>query len=212
MGRSVMPSESSIAAPSTSRLEAREESRASSWLPWMACGWASLYAAYRGYYALGGTLGMFGTPVSDEQWRFVNRVAAVLLVLAAMLAAISPQLWKRPRARAVLVGVGWIITVGCVMHALVDETTRILSLAGVLHMELPFFTTIDQRAADLQDIFLNEPWFFVEGVLWGALCWRGLRPATHRRWFLASALVAIAVLTVLGILSSTGVIGRFIVG
>ena len=98
------------------------------------------------------------------------------------------------------------------MHALVDETTRILSLAGVLHMELPFFTTIDQRAADLQDIFLNEPWFFVEGVLWGALCWRALRSATQRRWFLASALVAIAVLTVLGILSSTGVIGQFIVG
>ena len=207
-----MPPESPIITSSTSRSASHEESAASSWLAWMACGWALLYAAYRGYYALGGTFGMFGTPVSDESWRFINGVAAVLLVLAAMLAAISPQLWNRPRARTVLVVVGWIITVGCVMHALVDETTRILSLAGVLHMELPFFTTVDQRAADLQDIFLNEPWFFVEGVLWGSLCWRGLRSATHRRWFQASALVAIAVLTVFGILSSTGIIGQFIVG
>ena len=38
----------------------------------IAGGWALLYAAYRGYYALGGTAGMFGTPVSFSQWRFIN--------------------------------------------------------------------------------------------------------------------------------------------
>jgi hypothetical protein len=210
-----MSSESPIALSNTSRSGSREEPPSSTPLPWLArlaCGWALLYAAYRGYYALGGTFGMFGTPVSDAKWRFINGVAAILLILAAALAAISPRLFQLPRARTVLIGVGWIITVGCVMHALVDEATRFLSLAGVLHLELPFFTTIDRRAADLQDIFLNEPWFFVEGVLWGALCWRELKSATHRRSFLLSALVAIVVLTVIGILSAIGVIGRFIIG
>jgi hypothetical protein len=32
-----------------------------------------------------------------------------------------------------------VIGVGCVMHALVDATARILSLAGMLHMDFPFF-------------------------------------------------------------------------
>jgi hypothetical protein len=38
-------------------------SRWATWSPaYAACGWALLYAAYRGYYALGGTVGMFGLP------------------------------------------------------------------------------------------------------------------------------------------------------
>ncbi len=187
-------------------------SHESSWLAWLACGWALLYAAYRGYYALGGRFGIFGTPVSWEQWRFVNGVAAVLLVLVAALAAALPLLWRWPRARMALVGVAWIIAVGCVMHALVDETTRILSLAGRLPMEFPFFTTIDRRRSGLQDVFLNEPWFFVQGMLWGAIGWRGLGSATARRRFIISALAAVGVLTLVGILSAIGVIGRFVVG
>ena len=42
-------------------------------LAYAACGWALLYAAYRGYYALGGTVGMFGTPVSMSQWRLISK-------------------------------------------------------------------------------------------------------------------------------------------
>ena len=30
-----------------------------------AAAWALLYAAYRGYYGLGGTIGMFGVPASN---------------------------------------------------------------------------------------------------------------------------------------------------
>ena len=69
----------------------------------------------------------------------------------------------------------------------------------------------DQRAADLQDLLWNEPWFFVEGVLWLAIAWRLLRASTGRRRFLATGLAAIAFLTVAGLLSGLGVTGRLVV-
>ena len=80
-------------------------------------------------------------------------------------------------------------------------------------MELPYWKSIDRRAADLQDLFFNEPWFLVEGLLWGAIAWTGgLARSPRRWWWVASASLAVAVLTVVGLLSATGVIGRFIVG
>ncbi len=187
---------------------------AAAWLIYLACAWALLYALYRGYYALGGSVGMFGTPVSESQWRLVNGVGAALILLAAILPLATARMWRNPRARVALLTIGWVIAVGCVMHGLVDAITRLLSMAGLLYMEFPFFVagSVDRRASDLQDLFLNEPWFLGEGLLWGALCWVELASARARRWWLASALATVALLTVIGVLSSAGIIGRFIIG
>ena len=177
-----------------------------------ACGWALLYAAYRTYYALGGTFGMFGTPVSMNQWRLINAVGAGIILIGAVLPVATLPLWQRRRARSVLLALCWVVAVGCVMHALVDVTARILSLAGLLHVDFPFFASIDRREADLQDLLLNEPWFLVEGLLWGALGWLGLESVRSRRLWVASGVVATVALTVIGVLSTLGIIGRFIVG
>jgi hypothetical protein len=147
-------------------------SRWAKWPAYAACGWALLYAAYRGHYALGGTVGMFGTPVSMSQWLLINAVGAAIILFAAVLPVATLPLWQRRQARSVLLALCWVIAVGCVMHALVMGTARILSLAGVLHMDFPFFASIDRRESDLQDLLLNEPWFLIEGLLWGA-CWAG---------------------------------------
>jgi hypothetical protein len=187
-------------------------SRWAKWPAYAACGWALLYAAYRAYYALGGTVGMFGTPVSMSQWRLINAVGAVIILIGAVLPVATLPLWQRRRARLVLLALCWVIGVGCVMHALVDATARILSLAGMLHMDFPFFSSIDRRESDLQDLLLNEPWFLVEGLLWGTPGWFGLASARTRRLWVGSALVASVALTVIGVLSTVGVIGRLIVG
>ena len=181
------------------------------WPAYAACGWALLYAAYRAYYALGGTFGMFGTPVSMSQWRLINAVGAAIILGGAVLPVATLSLWTHRRARSVLLALCWVVAVGCVMHALVDVTARILSLAGVLHMEFPFFASIDRREADLQDLLFNEPWFLVEGLLWGALGWFGFASVRRRRLWVASGVVAIVALTVIGVLSTVGIIGRFIV-
>lgn len=180
---------------------------------YLAAGWAFLYALYRGYYAVGGRFGMHGVPLSESQWRRVNALGAVIILVGAIVPLAVLRGWRRPRTRTVLLALCWIVTVGCVMHACVDIAQRVLSLTGKLTLSLPFWKSIDRRVADLQDLFFNEPWFFIEGLLWGAIAWTGgLSRSPRRWWWIVSAIVAIAALTTVGLLSATGIIGRFIVG
>jgi hypothetical protein len=175
-----------------------------------ACG--LLYALYRAYYGFGGTVGMVGTLAPHNTFRAANLgAAAVLLVLAALPLAALPN-WRRPRMRRLLLAAAWVLAVGGVMHALIMDTQRLLSLAGVHRMRYPSeWASVDRRAADLEDLFFNETWFLAEGILWGVLAWTVLgRSRGGRRWY-ASALVAVAGLTCVGLLSAFGVIGRVIV-
>ncbi|HEU4631245.1 MAG TPA: hypothetical protein VFS08_15950 [Gemmatimonadaceae bacterium] len=180
----------------------------------LAAVWALGYGLYRWYYALGGTVGMLGTPaVSLAEWRRINAVAGVLLFGAALLPLVVVNAWGSPRARPLLLALSWTIAVACVSHALIGIGQRVSSLAGALTIPYPFWRTIDRREADLQALFFNEPWFLVEGLLWAVLAWRGaLRASPRRRWWVGSALVATATSTVIGLLSAFGVIGRLIVG
>lgn len=180
----------------------------------LAGGWGLGYALYRGYYALGGTAGLPGTLAQPGLFRFINAVAAVILLVAAVLPVALLPLWSRRAARPVLLGLCWAVAVGCVMHALIDEAQRALSLAGLLRIDYPatVWASVDRRAADIQDMVWNEPWFLLEGLAWGALGWLGLGPGRRRRWWVASAVAAVAILTAVGLLSATGVIGKVVVG
>jgi hypothetical protein len=176
--------------------------------------WALWYAAYRAYYAGGGTAFLPGTvrPGSEGQFRLVNLAGAVVIAAAAVLPVATLPLWSRRRPRRVLLGLCWVVAVGCCMHALVDIAERVLSLAGVVHLAYPsMWMTVDDRTADLQDLFFNEPWFLLEGLAFGALAWTGLRPGRARRWWTGTALAAIAGLLLLGVLTITGVAGKAIV-
>ena len=175
--------------------------------------WTLGYGLYRLYYALGGTMGMHGTPVSWVQWRRINAIGAVLLFITAVLAIVLMSAWPNRRARPFLLVLSWIITVACVSHALIDIVQRIASLSGALTIPYPFWQTIDRRTVDLQVLLFNEPWFLIEGLLWAAIAWTGaLRESPRRRWWVGSAVVAIIASTTVGVLSAFGIIGRVIVG
>lgn len=172
--------------------------------------WALWYAGYRAYYAAGGTVGMIGTPVSESDFRTINAAGAAIILVAAILPwLVLRWAWLR-RATPIL---GWLVAVGCCMHALVNWTLRVLSLTGVHPTQLPadVWLSYDRRVSDLQDVFLNEPWFFVQGLLWAALALALVRRSRRGRW-LATAVAATAVATVIGVLSGVGAIGSFIVG
>ena len=178
----------------------------------LAAVWSLGYGLYRSYYALGGTIGMHGTPVSLAQWRRINAIGAAILFIIAVLAIILVNAWAYRRARPFLLVLCWIITVACVSHALIDIVQRIASLSGALTISYPFWQTIDRKTADLQDLFFNEPWFLIEGLLWAAIAWTGaLRESPRRLWWVGSAVAAMVASTTVGLLSAFGVIGRMII-
>lgn len=171
-----------------------------------------LYAMYRGYYGLGGTMGMFGTPASETQWRAINLTAAAILLVTAVLPVAVLPLWRRPPVRPVLLALCWALAVGFTMHGLIDDIQRVLSLAGALHIRYPFFTAVNSHAADIQDLAFNETWFLAEGVLWGTLGWMSLGRSRARRWWVGTAVVAVAVLISIGLLTAFGAAGKIIIG
>ena len=173
--------------------------------------WSFWYAMYRAYYGLGGTLGMFGVPRSEAQWRAINLAGAGLLLVVAVLPVAILPLWKRRRMRPILLGLCWLLAVGFTMHAVIDDIQRVLSLTGVLVLHYPLFTTMNSRVADIQDLVFNETWFLIEGVLWGILGWMNLKPSPARRWWIGTALAAVAVMTAIGLLTAFGVVGKMII-
>jgi hypothetical protein len=54
--------------------------------------------------------------------------------------------------------------------------------------------------------------FLVEGLGFGALGWIVLGSGRRRRWWVGTAITAISVLIVIGMLSATSVIGKTIIG
>ncbi len=192
----------------------RDTRRRRAWLSVAAGIWASWYAVYRGYYAVGGTAFLPGTirPGSEGQFRLINLAGAVVIGTAAVLPVATLPLWSRRWSRRALLALCWLVCVGCCMHALVDIAERVLSLAGMVHVDYPpMWLAHNDRVADLQDLFFNEPWFLVEGLAYGALGWIGQRAGRARRWWTATALAAIAALLLLGMLTVTGVTGKVIV-
>jgi hypothetical protein len=176
--------------------------------------WGLWYAAYRGYYAAGGTAWLTGTLARPAEFRQVNLVGAIIIASAAVLAVAVLPLWSRHGARRVLLGLCWAAAVGCCMHAMIDMVQRVLSRAGLLqvHYGGAVWAAVDHRADDLHDLFFNEPWFLVWGLLFAALGWTASGTERARRRWAITVVAATAGLTALGLLSATGVIGRVIVG
>jgi hypothetical protein len=202
------------AASSGSDAERRRARRLLTGISWAAAGWGLGYAAYRGYYALGGTGFLPGTPVPGGPFRRINAAATVILLIAAILPIAALPLWSRRGLRPLLLAVCWVVAVAGCGHALIEGTERVLSLSGRLSIDYPasVWASIDRRAADLQDLFFNEPWFLVEGLAFGALGWLNLRTARGRRWWVGSVVAAAPVALTVGLLSATGLIGRVIIG
>ena len=179
----------------------------------VAAGWGQCYAAYRGYYAAGGTAFRPGTICrgSEGQSQLINLAAVVVLAVAAALPVAMLPLWARRGSRLVLLALRWVVAAGCWMHALIDMGQRALSRAGLVHIHYPpLWATVNDWAADcktdqqramvpagrtgLRRARLDPPRPRPAAVAVG-----GQRPA------------ATCALTLVGLLSVTGVIGKVIV-
>ena len=129
--------------------------------------WGLCYAAYRGYYAGG----RYRVPAGNDPPRLRRPVPAhqpggrrPRPAVAAVLPVAMLPLWARRGSRLVLLALCWVVAVGCCMHALIDMAQRVLSLAGLVHIHYPpLWATVNDRAADLQDLIGNEPMVPAEG-------------------------------------------------
>jgi hypothetical protein len=175
--------------------------------------WAAWYSAYRFYYAFGGRIGMIGRPSPAQPFRRDNFVGGAIILLAALLPPIAVRAWRHRPVRRLVAVVGWVAAVGCCMHALTLMALRVLSLTGVHPTHVPpgLWLSIDRREADLQDLLFNEPWFLIEGWLWGLFALTALQPSSRQRWR-RSAVVACALAAAVGLLSGLGAIPTFRAG
>jgi hypothetical protein len=175
--------------------------------------WAAGYAAYRFYYAFGGHVGMIGHPAPAAHFRRDNFVGGAIILIAAVLPSIAVRAWRHRRVRRLVPVVGWIAAVGCCMHAVTLVTLRTLSLTGVhpTHYVPGLWLSLDRREADLQDLVFNEPWFFIEGCLWGLFALTALQRSSRQRWR-RSAVVACVLAATVGVLSGLGTIPTFRTG
>ena len=174
--------------------------------------WSALYGAYRLYYALGGTSFIPGELSSATTFRFINLVAAIVMLLLALLPLVMYWVRNSAKWKLLVLVACWLVAVACCSHALIDIAQRILSLTGHLQIQYPssIWTSVNYREADLQDLFGNEPWFLIEGLLFAAIGWWNIAKSKHRTW--AFTLVgAVGVATIVGLLVAVGVIGRTVI-
>jgi hypothetical protein len=97
------------------------------------------------------------------QWRTINWAASVVLVLPVVIAAALVRSRADPLKATLMVASlgGAAIAAG---HGLYGIIYRVLTVAGVVEVDgRPFDATLHGRV--LWDLFVFEPWFLIEGLL-----------------------------------------------
>ena len=140
--------------------------RSFAWAAYAACGWAMAYAiGVRGYQGLGGTIGLAGSFDDPSGFREASLRAGVFLLLVGLgaLAFVRPWGLRLPR---------WLVIVPALAgsafaaaHALTAYVTKPLHLLGVIELEFPGWTRLDEGALVRWDLLFYEPWFLGLGIL-----------------------------------------------
>lgn len=139
------------------------------------------------YWAVGGERGFFllrPSAVAIDDWRAINAVASVVLLLPVMIAL---GLRRRASAgvRIALLGGALVGASIATAHGVYGIVYRILNLTGTINIDGDR-ATLDDTPWVLWDLLIFEPWFLVEGLLFFAVGWAATTTdATRRRWLLA---------------------------
>jgi len=104
---------------------------------------------------------------------------------------------RRPDQRLLrwpLLTIAWAGAVLSVAHGVYGIVDRTLIVTGVTLVESRHFV-LEQDAWVLWDLLVFEPWFLIEGLLFGLVGWAVLPQARdRRRWIWLSALGVLAAL------------------
>jgi hypothetical protein len=174
------------------------------WAGYAAAAWSLAYMLPHLYWAAGGTAMLSAVkPSASEEpaWRLINWVASAMLIGAALVAYLLARGTNRRMLRWALLAIAWAGSVLSVAHAIYGIVDRTLIVTGVRLVDSRPFTA-SEDAWVLWDLLVFEPWFLVEGVLFGLAGWAALDRAQDRRrwvWLSAVGLVAALATAVLGV-------------
>jgi hypothetical protein len=177
----------------------RQESTPRRWSPrwagYAAAVWSLAYMLPHLYWAAGGTAmrSAFRPAAAEEPaFRLINGVASAMLTGAALVVFLLAR-GVRPRPlRWGLLAIAWAGGALSVAHAIYGIVDRTLIVSGARLVESRSFA-VDEHGWVLWDLLLFEPWFLIEGLLFGLAGWASLaRPRDRRRW------VSVCVVGVLG--------------
>ncbi|WP_425604343.1 DUF3995 domain-containing protein [Natrinema gelatinilyticum] len=141
--------------------------------PWLttraiyaACAWALLFTVPHIYWAVGGTAGLAGHPMTGRLW-VINVVAIPLLLLAVVVALATVRPWGRVVPRWLLLLSIWGVGVVLTLRGTIGLVQRILSFGDIGHQ--PFLA------------LFADPWFVLGGVLFSVVAWDYTRRLQHGR-------------------------------
>jgi hypothetical protein len=167
------------------------------WAGYAACAWSLIYMVPHLYWAAGGTelISVVRTAAPQEpEWQLINGVASAMLTGAAVIAFILACGTHRRLLHGSLLAIAWAGCVLSVAHGIYGIADRTLIVAGVRQIDGQSFA-VDQHGWVLWDLLVFEPWFLIEGVLFGLAGWVSLmRSRDRRRWVWLSGLGVVAAL------------------
>ncbi len=170
--------------------------------PLALCTWSLLYVLPHLYWALGGESLLFTVKESAaamEDWRRINWAASVVLTGAALLGPALIWSAARPRLRSTVLGACLVGAAVAGSHGAFGIVYRALGVAGVTDVDGAAFDVSEHEWA-LWDLFVFEPWFLIEGVLFTAAGAAALASARARRRWTVACVAAVGVATLTGLL------------
>ncbi|UVI33495.1 DUF3995 domain-containing protein [Paenibacillus spongiae] len=164
--------------------------------------WSIVYMLPHLYWALGGTIGeslLKPDIVQHIHFDLINGIASVFLTVAGII-GLAFIYWSKGRFSSYLwLFIAWA---GCSLaasHGIYGIVYRILQISGVVGLESGSID-IHEDAFVLWDLVLFEPWFLIEGILFGLLGYCFLKNARSRKFWLAACMIGIIVGLVSGIM------------
>ena len=167
------------------------------WAGYAAGIWSLVYMLPHLYWAAGGTAMMSAIrPSAPAQptWHLINWVASAMLTGAALVAFLLARRPDRGLVHWPLLAIAWAGAVLSIAHGVYGIVDRTLIVTGATLVESRRFL-LEQDAWVLWDLLVFEPWFLIEGVLFGLAGWASLSQVRdRRRWVWLSALGVLAAL------------------
>lgn len=163
--------------------------------------WSISYMLPHLYWALGGTAGqslLRPSILEMPQWELINGVASLFLTVAGLI-GLALVYFRRGFVRWVLLAIALFGCAVAASHGIYGIVNRILQISGVAPLESAPFN-MGEHAYVVWDLVLYEPWFLIEGILFGLVGWYYLDAPRQQSIWLTLCVLGVIVGLVTGLL------------